>query len=71
MAALQHPSPLQRKDPIMSNARSRLLALLTALFLATTLSACGDTWRGVKEDTSDNLKSTGEALEKGGEKVEP
>ncbi len=55
----------------MSNARSRLLALLTALFLATTLSACGDTWRGVKEDTSDNLKSTGEALEKGGEKVEP
>jgi predicted small secreted protein len=55
----------------MSNARSFCLALLTALFLASTLTACGDTWRGAKEDTSDNMKSTGEALEKAGEKVEP
>ena len=42
----------------------------TALFLATTLTACGDTWRGMKKDTGDNLESTGEALEKAGEKVE-
>jgi predicted small secreted protein len=55
----------------MSNARPLLLALLTSLFLATTLSACGDTWRGAKEDTSDNMKATGEALENAGEKVEP
>lgn len=55
----------------MSNARSLFLALLGSLFLATTLAACGDTWRGAKEDTSDNLEATGEALEKAGEKVEP
>lgn len=55
----------------MSNPRSLFLALLTGLFLATTLTACGDTWRGAKEDTSDNLESTGQALEKAGENVEP
>ncbi len=54
----------------MSTARPRLLALLTALFVAATLSACGDTWRGAKEDTSDNMKSTGQAIENAGEKVE-
>ena len=55
----------------MSTPRPRLLALLAAFLLATTLSACGDTWRGAKQDTSDNLKSTGQTLENAGEKVEP
>jgi predicted small secreted protein len=55
----------------MLTARSRLLARVTALLVASTLSACGDTWRGAKQDTSDNLKSTGETLENTGEKVEP
>jgi predicted small secreted protein len=55
----------------MSTARPRLLALLTVLFMASALSACGDTWRGAKQDTSDNLESTGDALERAGEKVEP
>jgi predicted small secreted protein len=55
----------------MSHSR-RLLFALAALFLATsTLTACGDTWRGMKEDTSDNMKSTGETLENAGEKVDP
>lgn len=36
---------------------------------AIGLGACGDTWRGVKKDTGDNLEATGEAMEKAGEKV--
>ena len=55
----------------MSNARPGLMALLAAFLLATTLTACGDTWRGAKQDTSDNLKSTGQTTENAGEKVEP
>ena len=55
----------------MSHAR-RLLLALAAIFLATsTLTACGDTWRGLKEDTSDNMKSTGETLEDAGDEVDP
>lgn len=55
----------------MTNAR-RLLLTLAALFLAaSTLTACGDTWRGAKEDTGDNLKSTGQTLQNAGEKVQP
>lgn len=42
---------------------------LIALAIAFALSACGDTWSGVKKDTGDNLKKTGEAIEKTGEKV--
>lgn len=44
-----------------------------ALFvaLALTLAACGDTWRGVKEDTGENLQRSGQAIERAGEKVQP
>lgn len=55
----------------MTQLRPRLAALVAALLLASSLSACGDTWRGAKQDTSDNLKSTGQTLENAGEKVEP
>ena len=27
------------------------------------LAACGNTWEGLKEDTSDNLESTGEEMQ--------
>lgn len=55
----------------MSHARQLLLALV-AIFLATsTLTACGDTWRGLKEDTSDNMRSTGQTLEDASDEVEP
>ena len=47
----------------------RLVLSLFILSSAAALGACGDTWRGVKKDTSDNLQKTGEALEKAGEKV--
>ena len=50
----------------------RLLALqLLALGLMTvTLAACGDTWEGMRQDTSDNLEATGEAMEDAGEAVD-
>jgi predicted small secreted protein len=49
----------------------RLLLLLAAILLTGSMTACGDTWRGAKEDTSDNLKATGTAVQKAGQKVEP
>ena len=39
--------------------------------LAAALSACGDTWSGVKEDTGENLEKTGKAIEKAGQAVTP
>lgn len=41
------------------------------LSIAVGISACGDTWRGAKQDTGENLQKTGEALERTGEKVKP
>jgi predicted small secreted protein len=48
-----------------------VLNLFVIALIAVTLSACGDTWRGVKQDTSDNLQATGEAIEDAGEDVQP
>lgn len=44
---------------------------LTALTLLLALAACGDTWRGVKKDTGENLQSTGRAIERAGDVVKP
>ena len=46
-----------------------LINILFLLSFATALGACGDTWRGVKKDTGENLEKTGGALEKAGEKI--
>ncbi len=51
--------------------RSMLLNLFVLAFLTVSLAACGDTWRGLKQDTGDNLESTGEAIEDAGEAVKP
>jgi hypothetical protein len=48
--------------------------LLVAVMLAgmgAALSACGDTWSGLKQDTGENLEKTGQVIEKAGEKVKP
>ncbi len=39
-------------------------ALYTSILLAVTagLAGCGDTWEGLKKDTSDNLKATEKAV---------
>jgi predicted small secreted protein len=51
---------------------TRCLALATVLLgMAASLAACGDTWRGLKEDTGQNMEKTGEAIEKAGEAVKP
>lgn len=47
----------------------RLVTSLFILSFAIGLSACGDTWRGVKKDTGENMEATGEAIENAGEKV--
>lgn len=50
---------------------STTLRVATLLALALTVSACGDTWRGAKQDTGDNLRSTGQTLDGAGETVQP
>lgn len=47
----------------------RILAVASVLALATSVTACGDTWRGVKQDTGENLEKTGGAIERGGENI--
>lgn len=47
----------------------RLVIALSSLGLAFGLAACGDTWSGMKQDTSDNVEATGEGIEKTGEKI--
>ncbi len=42
----------------------RILVSLFILTLATAATACSDTWRGVKDDTGDNLRKTGDAISK-------
>lgn len=47
--------------------------ILSIFFMSFTmaLSACGDTWRGAKQDTGENLQKTGSAIESTGEKIKP
>ncbi len=47
----------------------RLIAPLFVFSLVLALGACGDTWRGAKKDTGENLEKTGSAIERTGEKV--
>ena len=55
----------------MSGQVRGLMAALLLVGMATALSACGDTWRGLKEDTGQNMEKTGDAIEKAGEAVKP
>ncbi len=57
----------------MSNDGSGTISVVMATLvgMATVLAACGDTWRGVKEDTGENMEKTGETLEKAGDAVKP
>jgi hypothetical protein len=57
-------------DIAMSNW-TRFLTVTMLLGMMASLSACGDTWRGLKEDTGENMEKTGETLEKTGDAVKP
>ncbi len=48
---------------------TRRLLLGSTLLLTALLAGCGDTWRGLKKDTGENLEKTGRAIEKAGGKV--
>lgn len=48
-----------------------LLVAAILVSIGGALSACGDTWRGVKQDTGENLERAGEAMEGAGEAVKP
>ena len=50
---------------------ARAVPVLAALALVAALGACSDTWQGVKQDTGDNLQTTGQALDKAGENTKP
>lgn len=54
-----------------SHMPTRLSALLVAALMMAALAACGETWRGLKQDTGENLEATGEVIERAGEKVKP
>ena len=41
-----------------------------SLFLLILVAGCDDTWRGLKEDTGENLERTGEALDRAGERIQ-
>ena len=46
------------------------LTVVAASLLAFGAAACSNTWSGVKEDTKENVKSTGQGLEKAGSNIE-
>jgi predicted small secreted protein len=49
----------------------KLIVTLLALTFGAALAGCGDTWRGAKQDTGENMEATGDALQSGGQKVKP
>ena len=44
--------------------------VLILLALAASTAGCDDTWRGLKQDTGENLEKTGEAIDRVGESVQ-
>jgi predicted small secreted protein len=51
-------------------ARSKLALMAAMLVFGLGLAACGDTWRGVKEDTRENTQAVGQGVERAGEKIQ-
>lgn len=51
--------------------KARIATALLALTVAATLAACGDTWRGAKQDTGENMNKAGSAIDRAGDRVRP
>ena len=47
----------------------RFILSLCALALTTSLAACGDTWRGAKQDTGENMNKAGESIDRTGDRI--
>ncbi len=54
----------------MQMLKSTRFTVLAAFLMALGLAACGETWRGAKEDTRENVKTTGQGMEKAGENIQ-
>ena len=50
--------------------RSIRSLVLAVSLLTVGLAACSETWEGAKEDTRENVKATGQGIEKAGEKIQ-
>ena len=66
-----HCKAVKAEDGVMTKLGRLVLVAAILVGVAGALAACGDTWRGFKEDTGENLEKTGEAIEKGGEAIKP
>jgi predicted small secreted protein len=54
----------------MLQGTRRFVATATAVMaVGLMLAACGDTWKGAKKDTRDNVKATGEGVEGAGKAI--
>ncbi len=47
----------------------KLIVLTMALLMSVVMAGCGDTWRGLKKDASENIEAAGEAIEEAGKKI--
>jgi hypothetical protein len=54
----------------MHLVKSTLIPVLAALLLSLGVAACSETWEGAKQDTRENVKDTGQGLEKAGENIQ-
>ena len=54
----------------MQNLKSARLSVLVASLLTLSVAACSNTWEGAKEDTRENVKTTGQGMEKAGENIQ-
>jgi len=48
---------------------SKFLVVMMALLISLAMAGCGDTWRGLKKDASENIEAAGEAIEEAGKKI--
>ena len=58
------PSSRRHPKPLEIAMLRRILVSLFVLSLVTSVAACSDTWQGAKQDTGDNLRSTGNKISK-------
>lgn len=48
----------------------KLLACISVLAVVLSVTACSNTWHGVKQDTKNAGKATGRGIERAGEKLQ-